>query len=447
MTVTHIPPEMAEFTHWLGGLAARAERAGGWWAVFAERDPDGLGACLEGTELLPWDVVASLLQDVGEDPGHARGLYAAAAGVHDLRPGGAEALAARRALMEDERRHAGARIQELDLLLLTHPDPDSGEAARLAHDLAWTRDDLARATARIADLTDRLDRLRAAPAPGTGPDGGPPPAPERRRPRGARYAWVEDDAGAGGPAPSAVPEPPAGGAEPRGARFRLRTAPRTDPTAPAAPGAASGPAHAAPGSASAASGSAPAAPGAASAVPDEAEEAARAAVNAVYALRRLRAQGRTGEAHVLLCEALVGPPARLPALAGELHRAGFGADWGTLLWEAASLPPARLAAVAGALADAGRADDCEQLLRQGLARPVEELAGAVAALVAEGHDREARALLTAFLRVRTPEEAARLAAVHPALLVPRLGAAARALSAADDRALRHALRVGGVLGD
>ncbi|MCM1951278.1 UL36 very large tegument protein, partial [Streptomyces sp. G2] len=179
---------------------------------------------------------------------------------------------------------------------------------------------------------------------------------------------------------------------------------------------------------------------------EAAEAAERAAANAVYALQRLRAQGRTGEAHVLLCEALGGPPARLPALAAALHRAGFGADWATLLWEAASLPPARLAAVAGALADAGRPDDCEQLLRQGLARPVEELAGAVAALVAEGHDREAQALLTAFIRVRTPEEAARLAAVHPALLVPRLGVAARSLSAADDRALRHALRVGGVLG-
>ncbi|MGW5000561.1 UL36 very large tegument protein [Streptomyces hydrogenans] len=420
MTVTHIPSEMAEFTHWLGGLAARAERAGGWWAVFAERDPGGLSACLEGAELLPWDVVASLLQDVGEDPGPARGLYAAAAGAHDRRPGGAEALAARRALMEEEHRHAGNRIRELDQLLLSHPEPDSAQAARLAHDLAWTRDDLARAAGRVADLTDRLDRLRAAPAPAPGPHASPPPAPERRRPRGARYAWAADDDATGGPAPAAVPELPAGGAEPRGARFRVPAAERA--AAPAGPGGA------APGDGEAA------------------EAAERAAANAVYALQRLRAQGRTGEAHVLLCEALGGPPARLPALAAALHRAGFGADWATLLWEAASLPPARLAAVAGALADAGRADDCEQLLRQGLARPVEELAGAVAALVAEGHDREVHTLLTAFIRVRTPEEAARLAAVHPALLVPRLGVAARALSAADDRALRHALRVGGVLG-
>ncbi|MGW4051993.1 UL36 very large tegument protein [Streptomyces sp. NPDC004779] len=411
MTVTHIPSEMAEFTHWLGGLAGRAERVGGWWAVFAERDPEGLRACLDGAELLPWDVVESLLQDVGEGAERGRELYAAAAGVHDRRAGGGAALAARRELMERERRHAEARIRELGKL---PPAADPEEAARFAHDLAWTRDDHARATARIVDLTDRLDRLHAVPAAA-----GDAAGPERRRPRGARYAGAEG-APAEGPEPAAVPELPVGAAAPRGARFRVRT--------PARPAGAPEPAAAA-------------APG-----PDEAEEAARAAANAVYALRRLRAQGRTGEVHVLLCEALGGPPGRLPALAAELHRAGFGADWGTLLWEAASLPPARLAAVAGALADAGRADDCEQLLRQGLARPVEELAGAVAGLVADGHDREAHALLTAFLRVRTPEEAARLAAVDPALLMPRLGAAARGLSPADDRALRHALRVAGVLG-
>ncbi|MFF2777678.1 UL36 very large tegument protein [Streptomyces sp. NPDC058052] len=423
MTVTHIPSQMAEFTHWLGGLAARAERTGGWWAVFAERDPDGLRACLDGAELLPWDVVESLLQDVGEGPERGRELYAAAAGAHDRRPGGAEALAARRELMETERRHAEARIRELwERLRAPGPEEaarlahDPEEAARLAHDLAWTRDDHARATARIVDLTDRLDRLHASPAPGAAAAA---PGARERRPRGARYAWADDAGAAGGPAPAPVPDLPAGGAEPRGARFRLRAPSRTGDAA---------------------------APEADAPDPDEAAEAARAAVNAVHALQRLRAQGRTGEAHVLLCEALGGPPARLPALAGELHRAGFGADWATLLWEAASLPPARLAAVAGALADAGRADDCEQLLRQGLARPVEELAGAVAALVAERHDHEAHALLTAFIRVRTPEEAARLAAVDPALLVPRLGAAARGLSRADERALRHALRVGGVLG-
>ncbi|MFE6226937.1 UL36 very large tegument protein [Streptomyces sp. NPDC057854] len=417
MTVPHIPSEMAEFIHWLGGLAARAERAGGWWTVFAERDPDGLRACLDGTELLPWDVVESLLQDVGETPERGRGLYEAAAAVHDRGPGGADALTARRDLMERERRHAEARVAELRRWIRT-AGPE--EAARLAHDLAWTRDDHARATSRIADLTARLDRLERTRRPDTAPDAGP--APARPRPRGARYAWAGADA-AEGPAPVAVPDLPGGGAEPRGARFRLR-GPSGSRTAgaPETAGAAPTPTPA-----------------------GDPAEADRAAANAVYALQRLRAQGRTGEAHELLCEALGGPPTRLPALAAALHRAGFGADWDTLLWEASSLPPARLAAVAGALADAGRAEDCEQLLRQGVARPVEELAGAVAALVTEGHDDEARALLTAFIRVRTPEEAARLAAVDPALLMPRLGAAARALSPAADRALRHALRVGGVL--
>ncbi|MEU0405774.1 UL36 very large tegument protein, partial [Streptomyces sp. NPDC006197] len=175
-------------------------------------------------------------------------------------------------------------------------------------------------------------------------------------------------------------------------------------------------------------------------------EADRAAANAVYALRRLRARGRSGEAHVLLCEALAGPPARLPALAAGLHRAGLGADWSTLLWEAASLPPARLAAVAGVLADAGRAADCEQLLRQGVARPAEELAGACAALRAEGHHREAHALLTAFVRVRAPEDAARLADADPHVLVPQLLAAAREVSPSRERDLLHALRVAGLAG-
>ncbi|MET9934527.1 UL36 very large tegument protein, partial [Streptomyces sp. NPDC006324] len=173
-------------------------------------------------------------------------------------------------------------------------------------------------------------------------------------------------------------------------------------------------------------------------------ETARAAANAVYALRRLRARGRGGEAHALLCEALGGPPARLPALADELHRAGLGADWSTLLWEAASLPPDRLAAVAGVLADAGRTADCERLLRQGVARPVEELAGACAALRAEEHHREAHALLTAFVRVRAPEDAARLAGADPRGLVPQLLHAARAVSAGRERDLLHALRVAGL---
>ncbi|MFJ5933294.1 UL36 very large tegument protein [Streptomyces sp. NPDC093071] len=477
MTVSQQPVEVAEFTHWLTGLTTRLRPDAGWYGVFAARDPEGLRACLDGTELLPWDVVSSLLQDAGEPAGgpfavRGRALYAAAAGAHDRRPGTAAALAERRELMERERRYAESRARELLERLRAVPGPDPEEAARLERDLAWTHDDRARAVARVTELTARLAGTGEwgrgaipesgapagrAPVPAAAPASAagraaapaaaspappalattsasgafapaPPPKAERspkagkagkagRRPRGARYAWLEEGDEEREPAvPAPVPVLPAGGAAPRGARFGGVAGPEGPGGGPAA-----GPA-------------------------EDPAEAARAAANAVYALRRLRARGRSGEAHVLLCEALGGPPARLPALADELHRAGLDADWATLLWEAASLPPDRLAAVAGVLADAGRAADCEQLLRQGVARPVEELAGACAALHAEEHHREAHALLTAFVRVRAPEDAARLAGADPRGLVPQLLDAARAVSGSRERDLLHAFRVAGLAG-
>ncbi|WP_406132998.1 UL36 very large tegument protein [Streptomyces zaomyceticus] len=424
MTVYQLPVEVSTFTLWLAELADRFPTGGGWYGVFSERDPEGLRACFDGAEILPWDVVESLLQDAGEPAGgplalRGRTLYLAAVGVHDRRPGGATALTELRGRMDHERRYAESRAHELLGRLRAVPAPDPAETARLEHDLAWTRDDHARAVARVTDLTARLARLAPPPAPTAGPSSRP--ARAGRRPRGARYAWLEDGDDQGPvAAPESVPGLPVGGAAaPRGARFGASASSSTSPGGSAA---------------------VPGAPEADSA------EAARAAANAVYALRRLRAQGRSGEAHALLCEALNGPPARLPALAEELHRAGLGADWSILLWEAASLPPGRLAAVAGVLADEGRASDCEQLLRQGVSRPVEELAGACGALRAEGHHREARALLTAFLRVRAPEDAARLAAEDPRGLVPQLLEAARAVSAARERDLLHALRVAGLAG-
>ncbi|MET9379124.1 UL36 very large tegument protein [Streptomyces sp. NPDC002992] len=423
MTVYHIPVEVGAFAHFLRELAARLEPGGGWYGVFASRDPEGLRSCFDGAEILPWDVVTSLLQDLGETgagprTARARALYAAAAAVHDRRPGGAEALRDRREAMEVERRYAEARSRELGARLRTATD--GAEAARLGDELAWTQDDHRRAIARIAELTARLAALGGDDGEPAGPSSpAPPPSPApavKRRPRGARYAWMDEVEEVQEAVP--VPElPVAGSAAPRGARFGGAEAP-TAPVPRAAPEVA----------------------------PEVAAEAVRAAGNAVYALRRLRAQGRSGEAHALLCEAVAGPPAWLPALATELHRAGLGADWATLLWEAASLPPGRLAAVAGALADAGRPEDCDHLLRQGVARPVEELAGACAALHAEGHHREAHALLTAFVRVRTPEDAAGFAAADPHGLVPQLLAAARAVSPTRERDLLHALRVAGLAG-
>ncbi|MGJ7420352.1 UL36 very large tegument protein, partial [Streptomyces cinereoruber] len=161
MTVSQQPVEVAEFTYWLTGLTARLRPDAGWYGVFAARDPEGLRACLDGTELLPWDVVSSLLQDAGEPAGgpfavRGRALYAAAAVAHDRRPGAAAALAERRELMERERRYAESRARELLERLRAVPGPDPEEAARLEHDLAWTHDDRARAVARVAELTARL---------------------------------------------------------------------------------------------------------------------------------------------------------------------------------------------------------------------------------------------------------------------------------------------------
>ncbi|NUK10919.1 hypothetical protein HRW18_23615 [Streptomyces lunaelactis] len=95
---------------------------------------------------------------------------------------------------------------------------------------------------------------------------------------------------------------------------------------------------------------------------------------------------------------------------------------------------------------AGRTEDSGQLLRQGVARPAEDIAAAVLALEDEGRDPEAQALLAAFVQVHTPEDSARIAERDPRRLIPQLLGAARAVSAAHERDLVHALRVAGHLG-
>jgi hypothetical protein len=176
------------------------------------------------------------------------------------------------------------------------------------------------------------------------------------------------------------------------------------------------------------------------------DEARQDVLDIVTRLGLLRADGRSGEAHALLVEAAHWPAARFPLLAAELQRAGLGADWATLLWEAASLPADRLVAAADALAAAGLGADGEQMLRQGVVRPAAEIGEAVRALAAEGRDREIAALLDAFVRVRTPEEAARSAAADPQLIAPLLLRAARAVSEERHWDLVHALRVAGTTG-
>ncbi|MEU8709108.1 hypothetical protein [Streptomyces sp. NPDC048565] len=450
MTVHQDPWEVRAFAQYLRDLGARLDPGQGWYGVFCARDPDGMRACFDGSEVPPWDVVESLLQDLAAVRGtefaaqesvQAAQLCAAASAAYDRRPGGRQALVDRLGVMLQEQTYAARRMRA------------AGEDGAPARDgdtevLAWARDDHTRATARCTELRGRLaavertvpdswfrgqgdasapddpaGRTPTAPGPGPepvsapGPGPGPAPAKRRRKPSGARFAGLEIEDGAeAGPDPSEVPALPVAGqtdAVPRGARFRGSQA--EDGAGPAAQRAA-----------------------------EPAPAARRAAEDAVALLVRLRAEGRSGEAHVVLCEAAAWPAGHLPVLAVALHGAGLDADWATLLWEASSLPPAELAASAAALAAAGRADDCGQLLRQGVARPADEIADAVVALDLAGLEPEARALLGAFVRVRTPQDAARVAESRPRHLVPRLLAAAREVSEAREWDVVHALRVAGI---
>ncbi|WP_329332974.1 hypothetical protein OG866_08480 [Streptomyces sp. NBC_00663] len=513
MAVDQLPVQIREFVYHLDGLLARLDQSGGWCAVFWQRDPEGMQACLEGREVPPWDVVEALLQDLATEYGpavatpeveRARALHAEALAAYDARPGARDALGDRLDVMLREQRYAAERQAELGHLLATATTRDAADAIRL--DLAWARDDHERATARCAELRARMadldrrsaggqaqairrggqmaaggvfpvgeesgtgwgggvaagaqgsadrqlwqhrdrtpdpgqvdaaapsalqdsparpDDLRGTGRPeepeaggrGEGPVSTPAPTPkQRKRRRGsARFAGiVEEDAAPVVVPPAAVPTLPTpaatGRRTPRGARFA---------------GAAE-----------------PVEPARAQAEPLDGG-ARREVAQAVEQLVRLRGEGRSGEAHALLVDAAYWPAARFPLLAAELQRAGLGADWATLLWEAASLPAERLVAAADALVEAGRGADGEQVLRQGVVRPAEEVGEAVLGLVREGRRREVRALLDAYVRVRTPEEAARSAAPGPQTLVPLLLAAAQGVSEERHWDLVHALRVAG----
>lgn len=416
-------PEAAEFTAALTALTAELDPAAGWYGVFARRDPEGLAACLAGRRIPPWDVVASLLDDltVRRGPRRARPraawlrtLYLASLTACDEAAGDPRRRAAelREVLTRTlrEQWHAAQREQALASALTAGGHPAG--AGRLAADLAWARDDRARATARCRELRERLAVLVArggadpgrepgrGPGPGHVPSSPAPSGPVRARPRGARFAGLETGARAdpaADPVPAAAPAVPA----PRGARFAgaeseggERAARPEDPAGDAA----------------------------------RAARVQRQCDETVARLAGLRARGRTGEAHALLCEAACRPASWLPVLAERLERAGMGADVADLLWEAANLPPGSLAEAAEALAAAGRAEDCGRLLRQAAARPAGEVASAALALRGAGLGSGAVELLSAVVRARRPEEAAEAVAADPAALTPLLLAAAARVS-------------------
>ncbi|MFE6281785.1 hypothetical protein [Streptomyces sp. NPDC057877] len=437
MAVDQLPGKAREFADYLSGLLTRLDPGTGWCAVFWQRDPDGMRACREGREVPPWDVVEALLQDLATAYGTqaaaaerepVRALHAAALEAWDARPGARDALGDRLDVMLREQKYAADRLAGLGRALASVSSPEQDRALRL--DLAWARDDHERATSRCAELRARIERLErdaggrpaavavSAPvsAPVTVPEEPQPAVPKQRKRRrgGARFAGVVEDDVA--PAAVVVPEEvvPAGGSgTPRGARF------------------------------------AGAAEEESASVPRERAVAVDGAVRrqiagTVEALVRLRAAGRSGEAHAVLVEAAYWPPDWYPPLAVELERAGLGADWATLLWEAASMPADRLVAAADALVAAGRLGDGRQILRQGVVRPAEEIGIAVLSLLGEGRRREIDALLDACVRMRTPEEAARSAGADPPTLVPLLLQAAQRVSEERHWDVLHALRVAGL---
>ncbi|MFD8225825.1 hypothetical protein ACFV16_16820 [Streptomyces massasporeus] len=296
------------------------------------------------------------------------------------------------------------------------PDPTGTEAGRHAPSRPAGRSVYGEA------VPDGTPHPLGAPAPEPPAPEPPAPKPRKRRRGSARFAGMVDEEAAPVvvppavmptlPTPAPAPAPVASGRAPRGARFA--------------------------GAGEEDVGERPVREGGAVGAVDLAEVG-----RTVDLLARLRGEGRSGEAHALLAEVVSWEPGRYPLLAERLHRAGLDADWQTVLWEAASLPAGRLVAAADALVEAGRAGDGRQMLRQGVARPPGEVGRAVLGLAAERRHREVRVLLDAYVRARTPEEAARSAEPDPRRLVPLLLEAAQGVS--DERRwdLVHALRVAG----
>lgn len=166
MAVEQLPGQVREFAKYLSGLMDRLDQGGGWCAVFWQRDPDGMRACLEGWEVPPWDVVEALLQDTAAEYGdraaaqeteRARALHGGALAAYDARPGGRDALSDRLDVMLREQRYAAERQAELGRQLHSAGSQEEAESIRL--DLAWAHDDHERATARCAELRHRMENL------------------------------------------------------------------------------------------------------------------------------------------------------------------------------------------------------------------------------------------------------------------------------------------------
>ena len=446
-----------EFTYYYRALIAALGEQPGWYGVFVTRERDAALAYEHGTDVPPWDVVHTLLHEVAANSGQPRAdsaevaraytLHHAAVTAQDAAPGAGAALRTRLDAASRAREAAAVRAREA---ARAHDRAATGAnpsvAARLASILAWSRDDLTRATARYEELAARMravggtvDAADQDPRHGRPSGGATRPEWAARadgpggkrgsggRPRGARFAGAYDPAADG--ASARVPESPPPAATPRGARFAGAPEAKGEPT-PAV-------AESGPGSSAAGAGSAPrgarfaGAPDAAvrpEPRPVDPRWAAEARAGALR-LGELRRTGQSGAAYLVLCEAADGPAERIPYLVRELERTGLGADVATLLWEVAALPPQALAAAASALTVEGRPDDCRTLLRQAAARPPADVA-VVADLLLHGAGLAAEAgeLLETVARARPATDAAALVRARPSLAQPLLSAAARVSS-------------------
>ncbi|MDX3610555.1 hypothetical protein PV702_29835, partial [Streptomyces sp. FL06-04B] len=161
MTMHQQADEERAFAQYLRDLVARLDPGRGWYGVFARRDPAGMRSCLDGVEILPWDVVESLLADLAALHGarfaeqvsvRAAALHSASAAAHDRRPGGRQELVHRLELMVREQHRAAQRLRGTGP---GGPGPADSDA------LAWARDDHDRATARCAELRKRLAAVAA----------------------------------------------------------------------------------------------------------------------------------------------------------------------------------------------------------------------------------------------------------------------------------------------
>ncbi|MDQ0773444.1 hypothetical protein QF026_001910 [Streptomyces aurantiacus] len=166
MAVEQLPGQVREFAQYLSGLLSRLDQGAGWCGVFWQRDPDGMRACLDGSEVPPWDVVQAILQDVAAEYGdraaaqegeRARVLHGASLTAYDARSGGRDALGDRLDVMLREQRYAAERLSELGRSLPAAGTHEEADSLRL--DLAWARDDHERATARCAEIRARIDEL------------------------------------------------------------------------------------------------------------------------------------------------------------------------------------------------------------------------------------------------------------------------------------------------